>query len=271
MQISIVNLTRAEPDQHVARVIRAIHRQIREHFEPHWRRGATLRLSGIGESTLRRSENPSGDAVIYLGESLDALPDALALHAEINPGVAHGFVFTEVSERLGEAYSVTLSHEVLELIGDATTNAVVAGPHPEQANELVFHWYELCDAVQDEAYEIDGVQVSNFVLPSYFTTGTSGDLKNDFVSVRYGGASLRSFGIKAGGYVGYYDPRFGGDATFTLRGDTRASERLAIKRSVERRRLRARAGRRAFAPALRGPRALGSSTGVSKQHEGGLS
>src|SRR5436190_15611976 len=29
--------------------------------------------------------------------------------------------------------------------------------------------YEMCDAVQDESYEVDGVEVSNFLLPLYFT------------------------------------------------------------------------------------------------------
>ena len=29
----------------------------------------------------------------------------------------------------------------------------------------MFHWYEVCDAVQSEYYKIDGVPVSNFVLP----------------------------------------------------------------------------------------------------------
>jgi hypothetical protein len=35
----------------------------------------------------------------------------------------------------------------------------------------VLPWYEVCDAVQVEEYEIDEVVVSNFVLPLYFTPG----------------------------------------------------------------------------------------------------
>src|SRR5207244_13483369 len=43
------------------------------------------------------------------------------------------------------------------------------------------HWYEMCDAVQDESYEIDGVAVSNFVLPLYFTGGNEKGGRNDFL------------------------------------------------------------------------------------------
>ena len=34
---------------------------------------------------------------------------------------------------------------------------------------LYFDWYEMCDAVQAEKYTIDEIEVSNFVLPLYFT------------------------------------------------------------------------------------------------------
>lgn len=246
MQISIVNLTRTESDAKVARVIRAINRQIREDFEPYWKRGATLRLSGIGGAmSPARSQDVRGDAVIYLWGSLADVPDALSLHAETNFGLSHGFVFIKISDRLGEDWSVTLSHEALELIGDANTNVLAAGPHPDDPAKLVFHWYELCDAVQDESYELDGVAVSNFVLPLYFAIGEQAGLKNDFLSTRHGGKTLRSFGVNPGSYVGFFDPRSGSEETFSMRGDDRARERFEIKQSIDRRLLRAQRHSRA--------------------------
>ena len=40
----------------------------------------------------------------------------------------------------------------------------------------------MCDAVQAETYEIDEVDVSNFVLPLYFTGGDELGGRNDFLS-----------------------------------------------------------------------------------------
>jgi len=78
---------------------------------------------------------------------------------------------------------VTLSHEALELIADPEANILVMGRHPDpsQKNRSVFHWYEMCDAVQAQAYEIDDVEVSNFVLPLYFTESEEFIGRNDFL------------------------------------------------------------------------------------------
>ena len=80
-------------------------------------------------------------------------------------------MFTELAKQLKEEWTVTLSHEALELVGDPEVNLLVQGPNPADATRTVFHWYEMCDAVQAETYDIDGVEVSNFVLPLYFTGG----------------------------------------------------------------------------------------------------
>ena len=92
----------------------------------------------------------------------------------------------------------------------------------------------MCDAVQDEPCEIDGVAVSNFVLPLYFTSGDELGGRNDFLgTVRQGGTTLQSFGINPGGYVGFYDPQLHDHDTFAVSGiaekDARAAERLRIK------------------------------------------
>lgn len=80
-------------------------------------------------------------------------------------------MFTELAKQLKEEWTVTLSHEALELVGDPEVNLLVQGPNPADATRTVFHWYEMCDAVQAETCDIDGVEVSNFVLELYFTGG----------------------------------------------------------------------------------------------------
>ena len=120
-----------------------------------------------------------------------------------------GFVFTELVKEMDEPWTVTLSHEALELIGDPEVNLLVAGPHPADPDKEVFHWYEMCDAVQDENYKIDGIWVSNFVLPLYFTREAEAGGRNDFLGRRYKGSRCSSFGINPGGYIGFYNPKTG--------------------------------------------------------------
>ena len=105
------------------------------------------------------------------------------------------------------------------------------GPHPTEDRD-VFHWFEMCDAVQAESYELDGIAVSNFLFPLYFTGTRETDevgARNDFLGRSYGGQTLTSFGINPGGYIGFFDPQLGDHDTFTIKGDSIALMRLEMK------------------------------------------
>jgi hypothetical protein len=230
MIISIINHTKGKvSDEELQRVTRAINRQIKEDFEPYWSIGAELRLEGKSGPRPQKQDlaDMRGDAVIYLWDGSD-VSNALGYHDRNNRGIPYGFVFTEISKALGEHWSVTLSHEALELIGDPEVNLLVMGPHPTQRRD-VFHWYEMSDAVQTETYKIDGVEVSNFVLPLYFTGGEELGGRNDFLGRAHNGRTLRSFGVNPGGYVGFFDPRTGQHETFSRKDDKVAAKRLDLK------------------------------------------
>jgi hypothetical protein len=229
MTISLINHTNGKiPDEEVQCVIRAVNRQVAEDFEPYWGYGARLRLEGkVGKAPNKQTlSDMRGDSVIYLWDKMD-IDDAVGYHDTNFRGIPYGFVFLEVAKKLGEPWSVTLSHEVLELVGDPMVNLLVQGPHPAKAGKMVFHWFEMCDAVQDETYEIDGVRVSNFVLPSYFTDGEQAGSRNDFLGRLHGGKALLSFGVSEGGYLGFYDPELNDYDSFAP--SLKARRRLEIK------------------------------------------
>lgn len=233
MIISIINHSNDKvSDAQLQCVIRAIRRQIKEDFEPYWSLSATLRLEGRSVSKPDKQEavDMRGDAIIYLWDKFD-VEDALGYHDVNYRGIPFGFVFLDIAKKLGEEWSVTLSHEVLELIGDPEVNLLVAGPHPDpKENRDVFHWYEMCDAVQAESYEIDGVKVSNFLLPLYFTGGDEFEGRNDFLgTINKDGSTLKSFGVNPGGYLGFFDPQTGDYGTYSLLKDKVAGSRMAIK------------------------------------------
>lgn len=235
MIISIVNLTKTISDAEMQKVIRAINRQISEDFEPYWSFGATLRLEGSA-GKVPNKESPSelrGDAILYLWNQAD-VEDALGYHDINAKGIPYGFVFTDLSKKLGENWTVTFSHEALELVGDSQNNLLAQGPHPAHPGREVFHWFEMCDAVQSQTYTIDGVEVSNFVLPLYFTPGEQEGGRNDFLGiVDKKGNALTSFGVAAGGYVGFYDPVTRQHEQYSAPDDKVAAQRLKIKGRVQ--------------------------------------
>jgi len=241
MIISIINHTNGQlSDEQVQGAIRAINRQIKEDFEPYWSLGATLRLEGKTGPKPKPQESADlrGDAILYLWDKTN-VPNALGYHERNNSVIPFGFVFTELSAQLGENWTVTLSHEALDLIADPEVNLLVMGPHPSTANLDVFHWYEMCDAVQAEIYKIDDIEVSNFVLPLYFTGGDEVGGRNDFLGRGHDGKTLKSFSVNPGCYIGFFNPQTGEHETFSRKADKEAEERMKIK-------LQAKAARRAI-------------------------
>jgi hypothetical protein len=156
-----------------------------------------------------------GDAIIYVWDTLD-VDTALGEHKKYYSGIPYGFVFTKVCEIINENWSVALSHEALELIGYPQLNLFAMGPHPHpnENKRMVFHCFEMCDAVQAEQYSIEDVEVSNFVLPLYFTfdldknTDEAGS-RNDFLGTqnKETAKTLSSFGVNSGGYTVIWDPK----------------------------------------------------------------
>ncbi|HYR90256.1 MAG TPA: hypothetical protein VE422_39650 [Terriglobia bacterium] len=195
-----------------------------------------------------------GDAVMYIWDEVD-VDDALGYHEENFRGIPFGVVFRKLSEELGENWTVTFSHEALELIGDPEANLLVAGPHPKHSNREVFHWYEMCDAVQGETYTLDGIEVSNFVLPLYFTLNDERGSRNDFLGTKNGGKTLRSFGVNPGGYIGFFDPKSG--KHHTSESDARAEKRVQIKAQAR----NARRGIRYQAQHIVEPKAIAKKAG----------
>lgn len=148
MILSVINDT-SLCRQEVQTTIPAVDRHLQEDFRPYWHVDAQLRLEGRTEETLdpNRTLNMRGDGVIYLTEEYDAAR-ALGYHERNLRGLPCGFVSTGLSQMLEEEWSVTLSHEALEMALDPEFNRLVQGPHPDpdEARRLVYHWYEVCGA-----------------------------------------------------------------------------------------------------------------------------
>jgi len=245
MVISVLNFSNGLIDDAALQsALRAVNRQISEDFQPYWGFGAQLRLDATLQRRNAKIKNSElrGDAVLYIRVSPRNADDE-GFHTSTFGGVPYGFVYLDVSAKLGDDWTITLSHEALELLADPELNLLVQGPHPTRPERQVFHWFEMCDAVQDEHYLVDGLKVSNFVLPPYFTSSRERGGRNDFLGTAVKGKTLRSFGVNPGGYINFFDPVKKKNDDFEL--DDRGRRRRKIKQTfgVGRGQARRRRGR----------------------------
>lgn len=126
---------------------------------------------------------------------------ALGYHDLTSEGLPLGKVFAGTDKQYGLNWTVTASHELLEMLVDPDINLTVF-VQPDESSGTLFA-YEACDAVEDDkyAYDINGVKVSNFVTPSWFESFRKpGSTQFDFKNV-----TEKPFELAAGGYIGYYN------------------------------------------------------------------
>lgn len=134
------------------KIVSSLSVQIARDFGPIWGVSPTLRIS--------KKPKPDDWQVVFLDDA-DAA-SALGLHELDFAGQPISKVFVKPTLEAGEEVSVTASHEVLEMLIDPSAQLWAQG------QDGLFYAYEVCDAVEDEKYDIDGVTVSNFVYPSFF-------------------------------------------------------------------------------------------------------
>jgi hypothetical protein len=234
--------------ENIELALKAINRQLAEHFEPHWHIAARLALDVSktpydGREPLGRLATKSAecDGMIYVCDHA-AAQARLSADVAQRSSVAWSILSLEVPKALCEPWTVSLSREALQMVVDPEAVFLASGPHPAKKGLSVFHWQEICDPVQSEHYLVDRVLVANFVLPWYYRTRGGSHDQYDVLGRRYGEMTLRPLGVSPGGYVRYFNPSTGRHETFCLRGDTIARERAkAVARSSVRAKRRAAA------------------------------
>jgi len=162
------NVTRAR----LSLAVRAIQKQVDRDFFSVWGWRAKLSLrtkvsKGLMSVVLRnRDRSGSGDEGYHVDD--DGIPSAV--------------VFTHGNGGHDQEVFATLSHEVLEMIADPALNLYASAYRTFRGRRhRAFVGIEVCDPVQDCLYEIDGIQVSDFVVPEWFESERkAGSLKFSF-------------------------------------------------------------------------------------------
>ena len=92
---------------------------------------------------------------------------ALGYHDLTPDGLPIGKIFAASDLKAGDSWSVTASHELLEMLADPNINLTVFVQDADTTGTL--YAYEVCDACEDDSfgYKINSnVLVSDFVYPA---------------------------------------------------------------------------------------------------------
>lgn len=197
IKVNIINASTVVSDEEAARVVAALSLQVARDFAPAWGVYAELIFTPKGGVIMEGAWQ-----LIILDNSDQA--GALGYHDLTRQGMPIGKIFAKTDIDFGLAWSVTASHELLEMLIDPSIN-LTAFVEDEKGPRL--YAYEVADAPEDDqfGYQIDGILVSNFVYPAWF----EGFWKPDETKFDHRGLIHNPFELLPGGYISMYDIRSG--------------------------------------------------------------
>jgi hypothetical protein len=194
--VAISNFTTCLTDAQVKQVIPALQKQVTDDFRPYWHVDATIALLPKAEPL------PAGWWQIVLVDDPD-MAGALGYHELNARGGPLGKVFAKFDLECGQSWSNTLSHELLEMLGDPWIDYLVQGLDGQ------LYALEVADPVEaDElGYQLPGldgtgVLVSDFVTPAWFES-------TDIAALDFKGHLTKPLQLAPGGYISILVPNQG--------------------------------------------------------------
>ena len=229
--IAVINASTILKDSEVKAAVPGLQTQVRRDFRTAWGLDADLTF------VPKRSRPAKGSWWITILDNSDAA-GALGYHDLTSEGLPLGKVFAASDRQYGLNWTVTASHELLEMLADPDINLAAYVDRP--GGDITLYAYEVCDACEADqfGYAINGTLVSDFVFPEWFESFRKPG------SVRFDQRKKirKPFQLLPGGYIGVYDTRSGqGWTQLTAAGGKR--NRYALRPAVGTRRERRRTPR----------------------------
>jgi len=155
-QIAIVNQSATKITQDM---VDAVQKQLNQHFAPVWGRAASLRLITDGAT-------PAPEEIVCLAMENDEMSGLLGCHSCGTDGKPFLRLYARNIASYGQTISSVLSHECMETLINPTANAFVLVDSGRGTGNL--YNLEVCDPVERNYYQINGIEVSNFVTPRFY-------------------------------------------------------------------------------------------------------
>jgi hypothetical protein len=209
--VAIVSLTSDVSIRSLLLAAAALQKQVTRDFAPYWEMRATVDafddLSSVPSDyrpvvVFGDAEELAGRLEFAIGEEqaarlIDDFDRERLSGLHLNTFTREPFALVAASD----AWSVALSHEVLEMIADPFGNRLVAAAHPLDPRQRVKYLVEICDPCQAMWYPVNGVPVSDFYTPRYFDP-----VQVDRSRFSYTGAIELPLQILEGGFLSWIDP-----------------------------------------------------------------
>ena len=184
--IYIVNQSTVVSGTTLANYTSGVQAQLNNHVFPSWKVNANLII------VASTSDIPSGNWYLLVQDNTNT-PGTLGYHSLDANGIPYGIIFANTIIQAGLVPSTTLSHEILEMLVDPFVDSLVFKQTSNTTGTLIY--LEVCDPVESNTYVINGVTVSDFVFPRWFSPSVGGQYDQlNLVSQSYqllnGGYSL---------------------------------------------------------------------------------
>jgi hypothetical protein len=150
--IACIYRATADLDAPLNKLIAALQKCYDQHFLPVW--GYPVRLY------IATRARPSDWQLVFFDDATQA--GVLGYHALTKDGQPAASVFVKSTEAVEQSVSVVTSHELFEMVIDPVANLWA------QTADGTEYAYEVSDAVEEDTFPVDGIQMSNFLHPSWF-------------------------------------------------------------------------------------------------------
>jgi hypothetical protein len=213
--VAIVSMAREVPMRDLMQVAAAVQKQVTRDFSPLWGIAATV------DAFEDLASVPSDYRPVVLFGDLGELPSRLesllgkqpaaSLIDALESDQVAGIHLTAITRQpfslvsVSGSWTVTVSHEALEMLADPYGNRLVAAAHPLDRAQRVNYLLEVCDPCLSTYYTVNGVPVSDFYTPRYFDPVRINSVRYSFT-----GALEYPLEILKGGYLTWIDPRDSG-------------------------------------------------------------
>ena len=189
VNLALVSEVKGHDPGDVARVAAALQRQATRDFGPIW----DVKASVNAFPSLK--DVPAGYWPMIVKQDINT-PGAAGVHEDKN-----GQPFALIA--MSDSWSLTASHEMLEMLGDPFGRRTVPGKSPKRGQGRVEFLVEVCDPSESEkyAYTVNDILVSDFYTPRFFDP-----VKVAGVRYSYTGAIKGPRQILQGGYLSWHDP-----------------------------------------------------------------
>jgi hypothetical protein len=189
INLALVSEVQGHDQSDVARVAAALQRQATRDFGPIWDMQATV------DAFPRLEDVPLGYWPMIVEIDIQTA-GAAGVHED-----KEGQPFALIS--MSDSWSLTASHEMLEMLGDPFGRRTIPGKSPKRGQGRVEFLVEVCDPCEAAqfAYTVNDILVSDFYTPHFFDPDAAAGVRYSFT-----GAITKPRQVLRGGYLSWHEP-----------------------------------------------------------------